>query len=119
MRRQHVWAPFQAPWEDDPGPGFEQFKLEQASTPSPKAPSGATGVDTRVNCFQCRKDTLRIIDHRTEEEVLANLPDEQWRRSQGRGDRRNTPEVFLCVCPSCGARCQLRDEVIYRKRQER
>lgn len=118
VRRQHVWAPFQAPWEEDPGPGFQQFKIEQASAPSPKPPSEATGIDSGVKCFQCGQDTLRIVDHRTEEEVLASLPDEQYRRSQGRGDPRSTPEVLMLICPRCKSRYQLRREVVDRKRNE-
>lgn len=115
LQRIHIWRPFQAPWEDNLGPGWEQVKIGlPESPPTPKPPPAHAGVDTGVSCFNCHLDTLRVIDHRTEAEVLANLPDEQYRRSRGRGDAKAAPLVLMVICPRCKQRYQLREEVIRR-----
>jgi len=122
VRRQHKWRPFQAPWEDDPGPGFQEFKLEPPVTPpAEKPPETAGGPDTGVTCFNplCGQDTYRIIKSKTAEEVLAGLPDEQWRRSQGRGDEQSTPLVFMVICPRCQVKAQLTDEIVQRIRSKK
>lgn len=121
VRRQHRWAPFEAPWEEDPGPGFEHFKIGPPQSPPPEKPPDHGGPDTGVTCFNplCGQDTYRIIESRTPEEILAGLPDEQWRRSQGRGDEKATPLVFMAICPRCQVKAQVTDELIQRIRAKK
>ena len=119
VQRQHKWKQFEAPWEEDPGPGFQEYKIDVASPPAEPGPPDVSGPDTRVTCFRCKRDTYRVINSRTEEEILANLPGEQWRRSQGRGDPRATPTILLVICPRCKHGCQLRQEVIDRIRHQK
>ena len=115
VHKQHHWAPFQAPWEDDPGPGFQEYKIDVVTPPKEPGPTGS-GPDTGVECFRCHRNTYRVLDSRSAAEVLANLPDERWRRSQGRGDPKAAPAVLLVICPTCKHGAQLRQEVIERVR---
>ena len=120
VRRQHHWRPFQAPWEEDPGPGFEEYRLDPPVTPpAEKPPDTAGGPDTGVDCFNCKQDTYRVIESKTPEEILASLPDERWRRQHGRGDVQNTPLVFMVICPRCHVKAQLTDEVVQRIRAKK
>jgi len=114
----HKWAPFQGPWEEDT-PGFEQFKLDVASPPEHKGPPNVTGgPDSEITCFRCRRDTYRVIDHRTEEEILAQLPDEQFRRGKGRGDPTAAENVLLLICPTCQHGMQMRESAVRRARDK-
>jgi hypothetical protein len=78
---------------------------------------GKGGTDSGVTCFTCRAETYRIVDERTPAQVLAELPDEQWRRSQGRGYERAAPRVYLLVCPKCEGRVQMNEEALERVRR--
>lgn len=115
VRKIHHWAPFQAPWEEET-PGFEQVKVEVVTPTEPPAPQGG-GPDTRVTCFRCHNDTYRVVDHKTEEEVLAQLPTEKYRRSKGRGDAEAADNILMLVCPKCEDRVQMKQSVIERLRQ--
>ena len=119
VRRQHKWRPFQAPWEDDPGPGFQEYRLEPPVTPPPEKLPEHGGPDTGVDCFECGRDTYRVVDSRTPEEILAGLPDEQWRRSQGRGDEQSTPLLLRVICPRCHVTAQVTDELVQRIRRKK
>lgn len=115
------WKFGEDPHDDDahPDSGWEYVTLDYPEHPPEDTNpyGGKGGPDSGVRCFNCHGYTYRILDTRTPEEILAGLPDEQWRRSQGRGDDRAAPRVYLLVCPKCENRVQLNEEAIERIKQ--
>lgn len=110
VRRIHKWKGFQAPWEEET-PGFEEVKLEVVTPPTPPEPEGG-GPDSGITCFKCHNDTYRIVGHRSEEEILAELPTEQFRRSKGKGDPEAAQAVLMLACPKCKGRVQMKESVV-------
>lgn len=112
------WALGQDPHDpdaDESSPWDYVRVIADEAPPSPENPlRRRSGPDAGFPCWKCHGPNYRILESRTEAEILAggSVDDEVWARQNGRGDPERAPNVYALACPQCDDFIQISERAL-------